>query len=79
MQYGVARGLFSNESGHGLRAAGRLGRADAQSGAAGAGFLNWHVLGHGGGVSDDRPGAGNDRDAKQPGINMATSLRTAAR
>ena len=49
---------------HGLRAAGRLGRTDAQSGAAGAGFLNWHVLGHGGGVSDDRLGAGNDCDEK---------------
>ena len=64
MQYGVARGLFSNESGMGSAPRGRLGRTDAQSGAAGAGFLNWHVLGHGGGVSDDRPGAGNDCDEK---------------
>ncbi len=39
LQYGVARGLFSNESGMGSAAVGCQRGTDAQSGAAGARFL----------------------------------------
>ena len=55
-RYGIARGLFSNESGLGSRADCRRRRPDEKSRAAGPRFLDRHVLGYGRGMRPDGSG-----------------------
>ena len=67
LQYGVARGLFSNESGMGSAPLVCQRGADAQSGAAGARFCDRHLLDDGCRVPDDRSGARLLDDEKSGG------------
>ncbi len=57
MQYGIARGLFSNESGMGSAPIRCGGGTDEKSGAPGAGFQHGNVLGYGSGMCADRSGS----------------------
>ena len=63
IQYGVARGLFSNESGMGSARDRGCGGKDEEPGAPGAGVFNGNFLGYRRGLSDDRPCTGvNDHE-----------------
>ena len=59
LHYGVARGLFSNESGMGSAPIAGSGGSDQKSGAAGSGVQYGNLLGYRGGMRHDRTGAGD--------------------
>lgn len=59
MQYGIARGLFSNESGMGSAPHRRCCRTDKKSGSSGSRFQHRYILGYRCGMSDDRSCSGN--------------------
>jgi len=61
MRFGIARGLFSNESG--LGSAPIVAGTNTQPGAPGAGFGHGHLLGHGLDLCLDRAGPGHQHPA----------------
>lgn len=58
LHYGVARGLFSNESGMGSAPIGSCSCTDEKSGAPGTGIRNRNFLGYCGCMRHDRSGTG---------------------
>lgn len=55
LRYGVARGLFSNESGMGSAPIAAACSSDKKSSSSGIGFCNRNILGYSSSMFDDRP------------------------
>ena len=68
MQYGIARGAFSNESGMGSAPIAAAAALRQKSGSPGTGIFNRYFLGYRSCMSDDRAGACIYR-MKNPNIN----------